>query len=710
MALSGNIDYKFTGRTYRISWSGVQDVANNQTTITCTHYLINDAAYSLYIGARNNTCTVDGTAVAFTSPSISTSGGQTHNLGTTTHVVTHASDGTKSVAITGVFNIQATLSGSYVSSVTASATVTLDTIPRASTLTADSSVNMGSSLAITINRASTAFTHTITYTFGSTSGTIISKTTGTSVSWTPSLELARQIPNATSGTCTLTCQTYSGSTLLGSSTKTVTMNVPTTIVPTIGSFTDSKVNGTVPSSWNLYVQGKSKCLLTISGAEGSYGSTIVSYSISGGGFVGAASTLTTGLLNTSDNITFTAKVTDSRGRSSNAMTLTIYVTPYSSPTFTSYSANRCTSTEVLSDSGTYVQGKATFSYSVMAKNTVTTAVYYKRNTASDWNSASTSFSSGTSFVFGSGLISSEYSYDIRFDLTDAFSTVSVTMSLSTAAVLMDFKSGGKGLAIGKVCEDTGFDVNFASHFRSTVIFDDVVNIDSMLNLTSTATVKGLALPGYGTCSSSASSSIKYVTCDSFTLKPGVICTILMTYGNTYTLPRLNIGYTGSYYLSYGGVQAASGSTKWLAGSVLTVMFTGTYYEVLSMDGSWTPTIAGTSTYNYQDGYFHYSGGVLSFGFAVNGKFTSTTTSSTNLAIAGLPFTNASTGLASGGGVAFGCYSTVAAFFGWVVASGDSNITGRTCGLSSSNTYTASYVNNYPSATYNITGSITMRVI
>ena len=41
----------------------------------------------------------------------------------------------KSVTITGTFNIQATLSGSYVSSITASQSVTLDKIPRAAQIT-----------------------------------------------------------------------------------------------------------------------------------------------------------------------------------------------------------------------------------------------------------------------------------------------------------------------------------------------------------------------------------------------------------------------------------------------------------------------------------------------------------------------------------------------------------------------------------------------
>ena len=136
---------------------------------------------------------------------------------------------------------------------------------------------MGSANNITITRASSSFTHTLTYSFGSATGTIATKTTSTSVSWTPPTSLASQIPNSTSGSCTLTCYTYNGSTLVGTSTATVTLSVPTSIKPTITSITATRVNGDVPSSWGIYVQTKSKVTLTINGAAGAGGSTISSY-------------------------------------------------------------------------------------------------------------------------------------------------------------------------------------------------------------------------------------------------------------------------------------------------------------------------------------------------------------------------------------------------------------------------------------------------
>lgn len=135
MALSGSISEYIKGREYRIEWSASQDVAGNYSVITCTHYLINDGGYDLYIGERSNYCDVDGAEDSYTSPSISTGGGSTIELGTTTHTVYHNADGTKTAAISGTFYIQAYLSGYYVGSITASGSIELDRIPRAATIT-----------------------------------------------------------------------------------------------------------------------------------------------------------------------------------------------------------------------------------------------------------------------------------------------------------------------------------------------------------------------------------------------------------------------------------------------------------------------------------------------------------------------------------------------------------------------------------------------
>ena len=458
MASSGSFSGSIRDGHYklRVDWSQSKNVSANMSTVTCKLYLVND--WSLNISGRSdNTCTIDGTALTYASPAVSTIG--THLLGTVSRTVSHASDGSKSLAISAVFYIRATLSGTYYDSISASANITLDSIPRASSVSA-ANMTMGTAGKINISRASSSFTHTLTYSFGNSSGTIATKTTATSVSWTPPLSLASQIPNATSGTCTITCTTYNGNTNIGSKTCTFSLSVPTSVKPTISSLTASRIDGEVPSTWGIYVQTKSKVKLTINGAAGSYGSTIKSYTITGGGYSGSASTLTTGFLNNSGTITFKATVTDSRGRVSAEASVSITVTAYSPPYFNSSLSQRCLSNGTLDDDGTYIHALVSFGYSSCGgKNTLKTSVQYKQVSATQWTDAGVTFASNTAFTYGKGQISTETSYGVRYTLEDAFSTISVQEIVSTAAVVMDFKSGGKGVAVGKVSErDNTFEV------------------------------------------------------------------------------------------------------------------------------------------------------------------------------------------------------------------------------------------------------------
>ena len=458
MASGGSFSNSIVSGHYKlkVDWSQAQDVSANTSTVTCKMYLIND--WSIGIGSRANTCTIGGTAKSFTSPALSGTG--THALGTVSQSVSHSSDGTKSITISAVFKIQATLSGTYYEQIAAGATVTLNTIPRASSVSGKAAV-MGQESTVTVTRASSSFTHTLKYSFGSVTKTFVTKTGAVSVAWTPPLSLASQVPDAVSGTCTITCVTYSGDTKIGTKTCTLKLSVPASVKPSIGSLTAERIDGTVPSSWGIYVQSKSKAKLAVNGAAGSYGSAISSYSISGGGFSSNAPGFTTGYLNSYGSITFTATVTDSRGRVSAAASVTVTVERYFVPYFESYSSQRCISSGALSDDGTYVLANALYNRAPCANNnTVTRTIHYKKTTDSVWTNAGVIFSSGVPAVFGGGWISTEYSYDIRYTITDQFNMVSVQDIVSTAAVVMDFKSGGKGLAVGKVSEtDNCFEVS-----------------------------------------------------------------------------------------------------------------------------------------------------------------------------------------------------------------------------------------------------------
>jgi len=126
----------------------------------------------------------------------------------------HNSDGTASITLTASFTIPSGIKVSGPGSVTT--TLQLTTIPRANTIAAPNT-DIGSSCIIQIYRTFDNQT-TLTYSFGSETGTIVEKTSQSSYPWTVPTSLFNQIPSSANGTCTITATTYNGTTQIGSST------------------------------------------------------------------------------------------------------------------------------------------------------------------------------------------------------------------------------------------------------------------------------------------------------------------------------------------------------------------------------------------------------------------------------------------------------------------------------------------------------------
>jgi len=436
-------------------------------------YLVQDASWSLNIGTRSNSCTIDGVATAFSSPAISSNGGSTILLGTVSRTVNHAADGSRNVAISATFNINATISGTRYNTITASGTITLDTIPRVSSFSLSaSSVVLGNPITINITRQSTSFTHRIRYSWGQQTGTI---TTGvaTSQAWTVPLSLANYIPNGTSGTCYITVETMNGSTVIGSQTKSFTGTVPTSIMPSISSVTLSDPSGVVPESFGVYVKGKST-LRVMTSAAGSYGSTISSYSVQVNGASYGGADITTGVLQTVGVQSAVITVTDSRGRSaSTTKTFTVY--DYHTPIISTFEVKRVDDAGNDDDEGENVQiAYSTLRATVNNKNSGSLAIYYKASTDTNWITAVyedpvPSAVYNTITVSG---ISVNSTYDFRIDVADSFASSSRSEQVQTAEVVMDFLSDGTGMGIGKVAElsDT-LDVAWSLKCRREAQFD-----------------------------------------------------------------------------------------------------------------------------------------------------------------------------------------------------------------------------------------------
>lgn len=453
MATSGTIQQAIrTGYRLQIAWSITQNVANNTSSVTAKVQLVSTgSSYTINSTAsKSGSLTINGTKYTFTFTAALT-GSQTKTIFTKTVTVAHNADGTKTCAFSATAGINVTLGGTYYGDVTASGNGTFDTIARATVPTVSaSSVNMGNSITINMPRAASAFTHTLTYKFGSATGTIGSGL-GTSKAWAVPLSLASQIPKGTSGTVTITCQTYNGSTLIGTKTVTFTAVVPASVVPTINSVAVADTNSNYATQFGSLVQNKSKAKFTIT-AAGAYGSTITAYKtvIEGKTYTGA--TPTTAVLTGSGNVTAKITVTDSRGRTA-TIDKTFNRIAYSSPKITVLDAFRSDADGNANYEGLNATIAAAFTIAAASnKNTSSYKIEYRVKSGT-W----TQLASGSGYTYNQSTITDavfgvDSSFEIRLTITDYFGSVTKTVELPTAFTLLDFNASGKGLAFGKVSE------------------------------------------------------------------------------------------------------------------------------------------------------------------------------------------------------------------------------------------------------------------
>lgn len=452
-ATSGTIVNNFrSGYRVQISWKvNSQNVSNNTSNVTIRAQLVSTgSAYTIVSSAtKNGSLTINGAKYSFTF-NASLSGNQTKTVYTKTLDITHNNSGNKICSMSCDLGIAVTLGGTYYGTVSASGSGEFNSIPRTSPFSLNvSSAELGTTkIIVTINRASNSFTHKVIYKFGDINIIKTSSATDT-YSFTPDISDCSQIPNTTSGTGTIVVETYSGDKLIGSNSKNITLTVPSSIVPSISSLKAEVIDAGASTSFG-YVKGKSRVKLTIVGAEGNY-SSISKYTIIGGNVNESSPSVISNIIDTSGDIEYSAYVIDSRGRKSDVVTIKINVKDYTNPKITSFSSFRCLENGKLSDDGTYLSTQAIFSYTVLSGATITSKVKFKETTATSW-STETNISNNQSVIIGGGNIATNKTYDVMITLSDGISTTTRSVSVGTAFVTIDFKSGGKGVAVGKSAE------------------------------------------------------------------------------------------------------------------------------------------------------------------------------------------------------------------------------------------------------------------
>ena len=309
-----------------------QNITGNYSSVHVTAYLHTNGYASMWGVSADATITINGGS-AIEHPGINIGTNSAQKIWDHTYNVGHNNDGTKTVGVKLSVGLN---TGGYGSAMVAF-DYRLPDIPRASSVS-DMTGTLGSAMTININRKVSSFTHTVKYYFGNLSGTIATGV-GTSVSWTPPLNLATQIPSASSGWGNITVDTYSGSTKIGSKSAQLTLNVPTSMTPTLGSITLTDSNTAVKNllnTANTFAEIVSDIKVAFNSATGVQGSTITDYhaEIVNKNQSTNANNGNLGLMKWNGSAQVKAWVVDSRGRSSNAVTTSITVLEYFLPTLT----------------------------------------------------------------------------------------------------------------------------------------------------------------------------------------------------------------------------------------------------------------------------------------------------------------------------------------------------------------------------------------
>ena len=440
-----------------------QNTADNKSTVHMVLYL-----YANTTGSYNH----DGDAYwsingkktyytfSYTSPAW-------YVLGERTEEIIHNNDGTKTVTLRGEWC--SAISGGWAPySLSVSGDVTLPTIPRA-TVPSMGAATIGEEVTISLPRASGTFTHTLTYSFGSASGTIGSAL-GTSAVWRLPESLAAQIPNAASGTGTLTCETYSGGTYIGTKSVPFTASVPGSMKPAItpGWATVTYDNsGTKASGIAAWVQGysKAKAVFDDSRITCKQGASIRGYSITYLGKTVSESPYRTETIG-GTAATVRCTVTDSRGLSAYE-DFEIAIHPYAPPAITGARLYRADGDGAASDSGTHIAGRATANYSSIGGENAATIRGYWKAVGGSYGSGEALSSGVTGIISGSAVISADRSYVAKLVITDSLgNTAEFEDSIPTERVAFHLKEGGNGAAFGKVAEhEELLDVAWDAYFE-----------------------------------------------------------------------------------------------------------------------------------------------------------------------------------------------------------------------------------------------------
>ena len=465
---------------------GSQSITANTSTVNWRMTVSRTGAYYTHNHQGDSTLSLnlDGRNVHYSYPTWETSG-EEYTLASGSSTISHNADGTKKLPISCTFNPNNGLHGT----ITVSASLSLTTIPRSSSVSVSAGV-IGSSVTININRQNPSFKHTVRYKWAGKSGTIASNV-DTSATWSIPVDFANDIPSSASGTGTIFVDTYSGSTKTGTQSTTFTASVPGNIKPTFSGVTLSDLNGAAQNlipSGNTFIQVISNIKVAFNGAVGSYGSSITGYraEIVGRNQATSLNGGSLGIMNYHGTIKIRASVSDSRGRWSDTREISATVLEYFAPAL-SFSIARTGST---SSTLTVTRNAKIAPLTVAGSQKNTMSLTFKvaklgtTNFQVDNGQATGIWTSISSLVNSQANLAGNYlanqSWIVIGILEDKFTRTEFMVNVATESVVFSYDRSGVG--VNKIRERGALDVKGDIYANNNPIQQyQLTNADGSLN-------------------------------------------------------------------------------------------------------------------------------------------------------------------------------------------------------------------------------------
>ena len=442
---------------------GSQDISANSSTVNWRLTVSRTGGYYTFNkqGDSSLSLNLDGRNVHSSRPTWETSG-EEYTLARGSSTISHNADGTKTLPVSCTFNPNNGIHGT----ITVSSTFTLSPIARSSWIN-DNALSgdrrLGSLHTLTIDRKSSSFTHQVWYRVFGSDWIDLGKNHTTSVSFVPSLDLARHNTKASSGTMDICLRTYNGTTQVGNDVYSNGwyMTIPESMKPIFSSLTLIDMNTAARQllNGNNFLQIISDIQVNFNNASGAYGSTITGYraeivnkknriSENGGRL---------GMMNFNGSATIRAYVTDSRGRRSDAKDITINIIEYFAPSL-SFSAIR---TREMPNTIQVVRNAkiAPINLSGRQRNVMDlsfrVAQLGNSSFVTDNGSATGTYTSINTLVRSAANMAGNYpankSFIVIGRLEDKFTSVEFSVTVATESVVMSYDKDGR-VGVGKVAE------------------------------------------------------------------------------------------------------------------------------------------------------------------------------------------------------------------------------------------------------------------